>query len=185
MGGTGGVGSTKKKSSSSYSSPLDAIISVAKLLRTPDSVRTGGALTGGLKVLLACFNTLNKSDDGGASGGVGAGVGRVSEGREGEDRQQWRRMVKGMRNEEFKEHSAEREKHSKECSMMTSPWLWLVRLCHDRRSAVRLLALELLNIVLQNEERGLETSMEGRRRDDREGRDEGEEGDECKQHNVG
>ena len=45
------------------SSALGSIIATVKLLRTPDSVRTGGALIGALKVLCACFSEVSGDED--------------------------------------------------------------------------------------------------------------------------
>ena len=41
-------------------SPLELIISTVKLLRTPDSVRTGGAFIGALRVVLSSFYEISK-----------------------------------------------------------------------------------------------------------------------------
>jgi hypothetical protein len=41
-----------------HSSALDIIISCARLLRTPDSMRTGGALIGALRVIFACMSSI-------------------------------------------------------------------------------------------------------------------------------
>ena len=34
--------------------------------------------------------------------------------------------------------------------MIGSQWLWVVRLCFDRRAVVRIIALELIDIILRN-----------------------------------
>ena len=44
-------------------SALDLIISCARLLRTPDSVRTGGALIGALKIIFACMSSIGEGSD--------------------------------------------------------------------------------------------------------------------------
>ena len=41
-------------------SALDLIISCARLLRTPDSMRTGGALIGALRVIFACMSSIEE-----------------------------------------------------------------------------------------------------------------------------
>ena len=44
-------------------SALDSIISCARLLRTPDSMRTGGALIGALKIIFACVSSICVGSD--------------------------------------------------------------------------------------------------------------------------
>ena len=39
---------------------LDLIISCARLLRTPDSMRTGNALLGALRVIFACMSSIEE-----------------------------------------------------------------------------------------------------------------------------
>ena len=43
--------------------PLELIISTVKLLRTPDSVRTGGAFIGALRVVLSSFHEISKKKE--------------------------------------------------------------------------------------------------------------------------
>jgi hypothetical protein len=81
-------------------SSLDSVISAARMLRTPDSVRTGGAVLGALIVIYASLSSL-KADS-----------------------------------------------HYWTVQQSSSRWLWLVRLCFDRRNRVRVLSLETLAIVL-------------------------------------
>ena len=81
-------------------SSLDSIISAARLLRTPDSVRAGGAVVGALRVIYATLSSL------------------------------------------------EADSHFWTVQQSSSRWLWLVRLCFDRRNKVRVLSLETLAIVL-------------------------------------
>jgi hypothetical protein len=84
----------------SHESSLDSVVSAARLLRTPDSVRTGGAVLGALRVIYASLSSL-KADS-----------------------------------------------HYWTVQQSSSRWLWLVRLCFDRRNRVRVLSLETLAIVL-------------------------------------
>ena len=81
-------------------SSLDSVISAARLLRTPDSVRAGGAVVGALRVIYATLSSL------------------------------------------------EADSHFWTVQQSSSRWLWLVRLCFDRRNKVRVLSLETLAIVL-------------------------------------
>lgn len=43
-----------------HPSALDLIISCARLLRPPDSMRTGGALIGALRVIFACVSSIEE-----------------------------------------------------------------------------------------------------------------------------
>lgn len=138
---------TKNLDSRGYSdknlSALDLIISCARLLRTPDSMRTGGALLGALKIIFACMSSISEGSD------------------------FWTRTETTQN--EGKEASLGRDVPSLIPSYFTFPflilpghvgqdgrpdqasrWLWVVRLCFDRRSSVRTLSIRILGVVLRN-----------------------------------
>ena len=48
-----------------------------------------------------------------------------------------------------KRRSNRNEKEKEEVPRNKSKWLWLVRLCFDRRSRVRVLSLEILGMVMK------------------------------------
>ena len=74
--------------------PLQSIISVVKLLRTPDSVRTGGAFIGAFKVLLACFHNIRK------------------------DKENWNRMCIGIKGEWYRREIGRGNKIRKQVAML-------------------------------------------------------------------